>query len=145
MKIAHIGKGTDILKELPTAPTYLGTKAKSHYKRFGKVLISTESLKRIHLGALEILAENFEQWEWAVREIRKKNKNGKSAAGYVQTFGSGAKNVSVEITIKRDAEKAIMQCFKQFGLDPKSEKELKATVDPAQGDLFEQFSNKKSV
>ncbi len=145
MKIAHIGKATDILKELPAAPAYLGTKAKSHYKRYGKVLISTESLKRIHLGALEILAENMEQWEWAVREIRKKNKNGKSSAGYVQTFGSGAKNVSVEITIKRDAEKAIMQCFKQFGLDPKSEKELKATADPAQGDLFESFSNKKTI
>ncbi len=144
MKIVGKGNGTDILSELPAPPSYLGTKAKAHFRKFGKVLIASGMLKRIHLAALEILAENFEQWEWAVREIRKKNKK-RGASGYVQTFGSGAKNVSVEITIKRDAEKAIMQCFKQFGLDPKSEKELKNVADPAQGDLFESSSNKKSV
>jgi P27 family predicted phage terminase small subunit len=142
MKVVSIGKGTDLIKELPSAPAYLGTKAKAHFKKFGKILISNGQLKTIHIAALEVLAENFEQWEWAVREIRAKNKK-ETGSGYIQKYNSGAKNISVELTIKRDAEKAIMQCFKQFGLDPKSEKELKLTVDPNQGDLFNDFANRK--
>ena len=144
MKIVHNDKGTDLLKELPAAPTYLDSKAKAHFIRLGKILISNNLLKRIHVPALEIISENFEQWEWAVREIRRKNKE-KKGSGYIQIYASTAQNISVELTIKRDAEKAIMQCFKQFGLDPKSEKELKTTVDPAQGDLFEDFINKKNA
>jgi len=144
MKIVHNDKASDLLKELPAAPTYLDSKAKAHFIKLGKMLISNNLLKRIHVPALEILSENFEQWEWAVREIRRKNKKNKGS-GYIQKYGSGAQNISVELTVKRDAEKAIMQCFKQFGLDPKSEKELKATVDPAQGDLFEAFINKKNA
>lgn len=143
MKIAHKGEASDILKEVPKAPAYLDTKAKSHFKKLAKILITNDQLKRIHIPALEVMAENFAQWEWAVREIRKKNKDA-TGSGYIQTYGSGAKNISVELTVKRDAEKAIFQSIKQFGLDPKSEKDLKATVDPNQGDLFEQFSNKKT-
>ena len=63
----------------------------------------------------------------------------KQGSGYVQEYKSGAKNISVELTVKRDAEKAIMQCFKQFGLDPKSEKELK--IEPNQNNVFEQLKN----
>lgn len=144
MKIVGKESGSDLLSELPAPPSYLGPKAKAHFKRFGKILITSKILKRLHLGALEILAENFEQWEWAVREIRRKNRN-REASGYVQVYKSGAQNISVELTIKRDAEKGIMQCFKQFGLDPKSEKDLKNVVDPNQGDLFEQFLSKKSM
>lgn len=142
MKVVGLDKGTDYLKKLPAPPTYFGTKAKAHYKKFGSVLIAGEQLKRIHLPALEVLAENFEQWEWAVREIRSKNKK-EHGSGYIQKFNTGAKNISVEVTLKRDAEKAMMQCFKQFGLDPKSEKELKGAIDPGQGDLFNGFNNRK--
>ena len=73
----------------------------------------------------------------------KKNKE-KLGSGYIQKFNSGAENISVYLTIKRDAEKAIMQCFKQFGLDPKSEKELKREINPDQGDLFEGFKLPKN-
>lgn len=143
MKAVHIGKGSDILKEIPKPPAYLDSRAKSHFKKLAKTMISSELLKRIHEPALAVMAENFSQWEWAIREIRRKNRK-KEGSGYRQLYNSGAENISVELTIKRDAEKAIMQCFKQFGLDPKSEKDLKATVDPNQGDLFEQFNSKKS-
>ncbi|WP_121665260.1 P27 family phage terminase small subunit [Mesonia aquimarina] len=143
MEIAHKGTGTELVKEIPKPGTYLDSKAKSHFKRIAKILISANSLKRVHVPALEVMAENFSQWEWAVREIRKKNKE-EMGTGYKQLYKSGAENISVELTIKRDAEKAIMQCFKQFGLDPKSEKELKQEIDPGQGDLFEGFKNRKN-
>lgn len=143
MKVVHKGKATDVLKEMPKPGNYLDTKAKSHFKRIAKILISSDSLKLVHVPALEVMAENFSQWEWAVREIRKKN-NKNVGSGYRQKYNSGAENISVELTIKRDAEKAIMQCFKQFGLDPKSEKELKKQIDPDQGDLFEGFKKRKT-
>lgn len=138
MKVVSINQGSEFIKELPSPGTYLGPKAKDHYKTIGALLISNDRLKRIYLPSLEVLAENLEQWEWAVREIRKKNRE-KHGSGYIQKYTSGAKNISVEVTIKRDAEKAIMQCFKLFGLDPKSDKELK--VDPSQKSLFEELNN----
>lgn len=142
MKVVSIGKGTEFLKTLPSPPPYLSAVAKKHFKKFGKILITAEILKATHIAALEILSENYEQWEWAVREIRTKNKT-KHGDGYIQTFISGAKNVSVYVTLKRDAEKTILQCFKQFGLDPRSEKELKSDSNPGQLDLFEEI--KKSM
>ena len=141
MKVIGINKNTDLVLGVPKPPVYLDDCAKVHFKRFAKILINSSQLKKIHLPALELMAENFAQWEWAVREIKIKNKE-KSGSGYKQVFKSKAENISVELTIKRDAEKAIMQCFKQFGIDPRSEKELK--VDPAQGNLFEQLQNSLS-
>lgn len=123
MNIVSINKGTDFLDKVPKPPIYLSDAAKVHYKEKAKILISYKKLKRLHLPALEILAENLSQWEWAVREIKRKNQV-QDGSGYKQIFKSNAENISVELTIKRDAEKAIMTCFKQFGIDPKSEKEL---------------------
>ena len=142
MKTVHKGEASELVKEIPKSPSYLDTSAKQHFKKFARILISSESLKRIHLPALELMAENFSQWEWAVREIRSKNKD-KNGSGYRQKYTSGAENISVELTIKRDAEKAIMQCFKQFGIDPRSENELNSSVDPKQGDLFADFGKLK--
>lgn len=143
MQVVSLSKGSEFIKELPSPSTFLGSKAKAHYKKMGKILIANESLKSIHLPTLEVLCENLEQWEWAIREIRNKNKK-QPGTGYIQKYQSGAKNISVEVTLKRDAEKAIMQCFKLFGLDPKSEKELKGMVDPSQGDLFNGFAERKT-
>ena len=137
MKVVELSKGTDLIKVNPKAPTYLENRAKRHFERIAKLLIASEQLKRIHLPALEIFAENFSQWEWAVREIRRKNKK-KPGSGYKQIYKSNAENISVELTIKRDAEKAIMQCFKQFGIDPRSEKELKVD-NSGQLDMFNQL------
>ena len=131
------------MKKVPPVPSYFGTRGIFHFKKIAKILIGVEKLKSIHVPALELMAVNLEQWEFAVKEIRKKNKSN-LGSGYIQTFGTGAKQISVEVTLKRDAEKAILQCFKQFGLDPKSEKELSAAIDPAQGDLFNGFQEKRS-
>ena len=144
MEIVSLSKGSDFIKELPAPSAFLGPKAKAHFKRVGKLLISNERLKSIHIPSLEVLAENMEQWEWSIREIRKKNAQ-KPGKGYIQKYASGAQNISVELTIKRDAEKAMFQCFKLFGLDPKSDKELKGIGDPDQLDLFNSFKNKKQL
>jgi len=142
MSVKGINTKLNVLSELPKAPTTLGTRGKYHFKRLGTILISNKILKSLHLPALEIMAENWEQWEWSIKAMRKKNRNN-PGTGYIQTFTTGAKNLSVELTVKRDAEKAIMQCIKQFGLDPKSEKDLNADTGQL-GIEFPGFGKKKT-
>lgn len=144
MKVVDMKSGKkETLTKLPKPPVYLNASAKKHFRRIGKKLMDVEILKKHHLPALEIIAVNYAQWEWALREISKKNKN-KAGSGYKQKYQSGAENISVELTIKRDAEKLIMQSFKQFGLDPKSEKDLKQVENPNQTSLFHEFKKMKS-
>ncbi|WP_431471939.1 P27 family phage terminase small subunit [Nonlabens sp. SCSIO 43208] len=110
-------------KKVPAAPVYLSPSAKKHWKQVAKILIDAEVLKPTHLTGLEVLVDAKAQFEYAVRAIQKSNRK-KAGSGYIQQFSTGAKNISVEQTLKRDAIKTMMQCLKQFGLDPKSEKEL---------------------
>ena len=123
MEIVHKGSGTDLISQVPKSPTYLDSKAKKHFKELARLLIGAEMLKERHLPTLEILAQNKSQHEWALREINRKNKN-RHGSGYIQSFQSGANNITAEVTLKEKAEKAMLQCIKLFGLDPKSEKEL---------------------
>lgn len=138
-----INRGKDTLLEVPKPPIYLTDNAKKHYKNMGKILARNERLKETYLNALEIYAEAMSQWQYAISEIQKKNSND-YGSGYVQTFKTGAQNISVEISLKKDAEDTLIKCFKIFGLDPKSEKELKGTSDPGQLDFFEQLMARKN-
>jgi phage terminase small subunit len=143
MEIVGKGNGTDLLSTLEKPSGFLCASSKRYYKKIGEVLITAKVLKRIHLPTLEMLATNCAQWEWAVKEINRKNKN-KNGSGYIQVYQSKATNISTELVLKRDAEKAMRENISAFGMDPQSEKKLKAQViDPAQGSLFEEFNNKR--
>ena len=135
MELVHKGEGSDLIKVMPKAPTYLSPSAKRHYKKIAKILIASDLLKEKYLTMLEILAQNKSQHEFALREINRKNKK-LNGSGYIQSFKSGANNITAEVTLKEKAEKAMLQCIKQFGLDPKSEKEL--NLEPSnQTDLLQ--------
>jgi P27 family predicted phage terminase small subunit len=144
MNVVSIGKGTDVLVKAPAAPVYLSAFGKKHYSKMGNILAKNQLLKEKFLPALEVYAESMAQWQFAVSEIKKKNAK-KLCDGYIQTYKSGAKNVSVEVTLRNDAEASLLKCFKIFGLDPKSEKELKGATDPTQLDLFEQLMKMKNA
>ena len=141
--VVSIGKGSDSLLEVPKPPVYLNDDAKRHYVRMGKILAKNKRLKEAFLPALEVYAESMAQFQFAVSEIRKKNRE-KSGTGYIQKFKTGAENISVEVTLKKSAIDDLLKCFKIFGLDPKSEKELKDSVDPNQGNLFEEMLKLKN-
>ena len=143
MNVVSLTKGTDVLNNVPKAPVYLTDAAKKHWITMGKILAKNNLLKEKFLSALEVYAEAMAQWEFAIREIRRKNA-ASMGTGYIQTYNSGAKNVSVEVTLKNDAESTLFKCFKVFGLEPKSEKELKAVGDPNQGSLFDQMMKLKN-
>jgi P27 family predicted phage terminase small subunit len=137
MEIVGKGTGSDVLSKVPAAPAYFDAASKRHWKSLAKTLIGAQILKTIHLPTLEILATSAGQREYAIREINKKNKK-RPGTGFIQTFASGANNISAEVTLKEKAEKTMLQCIKQFGLDPKSEKEL--NLEPAnQTNLLEQL------
>jgi P27 family predicted phage terminase small subunit len=123
MEIVGKGSGNDVLSQVPTPPNYLDGPTKRHYKKIAKALIGAKVLKTIHLSALEILAQNSAQFEFAVKAIHKKN-NQKSGTGYIQVFKTGAANITPEVSLKEKAENRMLQVIKQFGLDPKSEKDL---------------------
>lgn len=143
MEIVGKGNGTDLLTDLPRPSGFLDSVSKRHYKELGTILITAKVLKRIHLRTLEMLATNCAQWEFAVKEIIKKNKE-KSGSGYIQVFASKATNISTEVTLKRDAEKSMRENIAAFGMDPQSEKKLKQKVDPDQGDLWKGFMAQKT-
>lgn len=143
-KVVSINQGKDTLLKCPTPPIYLTDEAKQHYKKMGNLLASKERLKSIYLPALEVYAEAMAQWEFSIKSIKEKNKE-KFGTGYIQTYSSGAKNVSVEITLKDKAEDSILKCCKIFGLDPKSEKELKDDKNPGQLDFLQQLLQAKNA
>lgn len=144
MVVSYKGNATDLLINVPKAPVYMTDEAKKHYKKMGLILAKNNLLKEKFLSALELYSESMAQWEFAVSQIKKKNKD-KFGSGYVQTYQSKAQNVSVEVTLKDKAEDSLIKCFKIFGLDPKSEKELKSNTDPNQLDAFEQLMAKKNA
>ena len=143
MNVISIGKGRETLIKAPKPPIYLTDEAKKHFLFMGNVLAKMERLKETYLNALEIYAEAMAQFEFSLREIKRSNKDS-YGSGYYQTFKTGAQNVSVFLTLKNDAEDTLFKCFKIFGLDPKSEKELKGISDPGQTSLFEELMKVKN-
>jgi phage terminase small subunit len=141
--VVSIGKGKDTLLEVPKPPIYLTDSAKKHYKFMGNVLAKNERLKETYLNALEIYAEAMAQFQFALERIKEKNKK-EFGIGYIQTFKTGASNISVELTLKNNAEDTLLKCFKIFGLDPKSDKELKGSIDPGQTSLFDELMKAKN-
>ena len=97
-----------------------------------------EILKESHLVTLQMLATNYEMWAFAVKEINKKNKEA-PGTGYIQVYQSKATNITTELVLKRNAEKAMIENITSFGMDPQSEKKLKGSVETGQLDMFEDF------
>lgn len=141
LSIAHKGEATDLLLALPAARKHLSTEGKKNFKRHGDALIKAGRLRETHLLLLEVLAEASAQFEWACNAINKKNKEA-FGTGYIQTYKTGATNITTEMAVRNDAADTILKCAKQFGLDPKSEKELKVD-NTGQLDLFESYMKAK--
>jgi P27 family predicted phage terminase small subunit len=135
LSIVGKGKGDSLLLKVDKAPEHLSVEAKKEFKRMGTLLAQAQRLKAYHLGTLEIWADAYAQWQCAVAEIKRLNAI-KPMSGFVQRFPGGTSNITGEMTVKKDAVATMLHCCKLFGLDPKSDKDLKAT-DPNQGNLFD--------
>ena len=135
-------RGWYVKIQIMKAPKHLNESQKKQFDRLVKMLRNAGLLAEKYQHSIELLAINFAQFQWAINEINRKNGE-KMGAGYKQTFESGAENISVEMSIKRDAEKSITPLLRQFGLDPKSEKDIKSIIEDGSEDAFENFRLKK--
>ncbi|WKW47281.1 P27 family phage terminase small subunit [Myroides sp. JBRI-B21084] len=126
------------LTTVPEPPTFLSNPAKKHYKTMGEKLVELNRLKKVYLNALEIFAEAMAQFEFATKQIHAKNRE-EFGTGYIQTYRTKATNISTEVVLRNDAASTLLKCFKQFGLDPRSERELKGVENVGQLDIFTEF------
>jgi phage terminase small subunit len=124
-----------LIEKLPEPPEYFNEATKQHYINIGESLITANVLKITLLPTLEVLAQNMAQYEFALKEINRKN-NIEAGSGYIQSYKTGNANVSAEVTLKEKAEKNIYICIKLFGLDPKSEKDLGKEEKKEEEDIF---------
>ncbi len=139
MEVVSINQGSDFLSEIPKPPVYLTDSAKVHYKHMAKELIKVKRLKEIHLPALESYASFRAIFEFACRKIREADQN-EYGSGYFQTFKNGTVTQnSTWVNQMTAASKRLDEIFRQFGLDPASEKKLKSEIDPNQTSLFSRF------
>jgi len=141
LSIAGKGNGTDLLLKAPKAPAHLDTAAQEGYKWMGNLLAQAQRLKPYYLPTLEIFADAYAQWQFALTVIKLKNAND-FGAGYIQKFPNGTSNISPEMTVKKMAVEQMLQCCKLFGLDPKSDKELKDTGNANQTSLLDELFKK---
>lgn len=141
MEIVGINKANDCLSEVPKPPVYLTDAAKSHYKEMARQLIKIQRLKYTYLPALEIYAESMALWEFTCRKIREEDSQD-YGSGYYQTFSNNVTQNSTWLNQQNTAIKRLMDCFKQFGLEPSADKNLKTNIDPNQTDLFEKLNQK---
>jgi P27 family predicted phage terminase small subunit len=142
MNIVHMGQGKDTLACIEKVPAHLDAAAKKCYKEVGNFLAKIDRLRETNLHTLESFATAYSQYVFACGAINRKNKN-EYGSGYIQKFESGASNVSTEVVLRDKATVIMLNCSKLFGLDPKSEKELKGMVDSGQLNMLDDFERNR--
>jgi len=142
-KVININGASGQLSQVPRPPKHLTGRGKYWYKKMAKRLITEGRLKEIYLDALEGYADAKAVWEYASLKIREADQK-ELGSGYIQKFSNGVIQNSQWINMQNRAWSRMKECFKMFGLDPKSERDLTGGLDPAQGDLFEGFKKLKS-
>ena len=124
------------------APKYFNDLQKQYFNKIIHVLKNNGLFSDKYWLSIELLAVNMAQFQWSIMRINRLN-NAIDGEGYIQTYESGAKAISVELTIKKKAEDSITMLLKQFGFDPKSEKDIKSIIEDGSEDAFENFRLKK--
>jgi phage terminase small subunit len=131
------------IKELPKPANWFNAsaRAKKIYKEIGTHLLETKKLQVFDSYALVLLAVALEQYSWAVNEINEMNKN-RPGSGYVQTYSTGAKNITAEVTVRKEAYKQIIELSSKFGLTIKDRHAMGRHANAAQTELplFDNYS-----
>lgn len=130
----------EILKELPKpdARFRLSASQKKWWYWFGAEFISTHQFSQLDLVHLQKAAFWMDARCKAIQVV---NQEGYED-GLVQTFRSGATNISAHVTVIEKADKHLGEVSSHFGLSFKDRKKLNMKTDTGQLDLFEQFLQK---
>jgi phage terminase small subunit len=153
MKIAHQNKKATLrndrvkpdsekLDKLPRPANWFecNERVKIIYRDIGKKLLEMRGMREFDSYALLMLATALDQYVYATREINRRE-NQEPGTGYIQTFLTGASNVSVEVTLRDRAFKQIIELASKFGLTLRDRMQMKTPqVDPDQIPLFDMFT-----
>lgn len=136
------GELMDQIKEpgVPTAeppmPTCLTDEAVAEWERIVPDLMILGLISVLDGMVLATYCEAVADWQRFRRRIAELNAKADSAdAGDVQTFATGAKQISVWRQLANDAEKRANAAGAQFGFSPMARRNLKTAQQP-QGELF---------
>lgn len=128
----------EIITKLP-APINrfnLSKDQKFWYKYYGDQLVSSNKLTKTDLFHLHRLAQSIDYYLQAEKEIASRGYHG----GLIQTYTSGAANVSAHLTLREKMLKDIDDISKHFGFSFKDRAKLnQIKEDPQQLDIFSQF------
>lgn len=106
------------------------------YKYYGDQLISSNKLTKTDLFHLHRLAQSIDYYLQAEEEMSKRGYHG----GLIQTYVSGATNVSAHWTLREKCLKDIDEISKHFGFSFKDRAKLtQIKEDPGQLDIFTEF------
>lgn len=120
--------------EAPDMPDWLSADAAAEWDRVVADLLTLRLVSRLDMMALATYCEAVADWQRFRRLIAEKNAKA-DGDGDVQTFATGAKQISVWRQLANDAEKRANTAGAQFGFSPMARRNLKA-APPPQGELF---------
>lgn len=120
--------------EAPDMPDWLSADAVAEWQRVVPDLLTLGLVSKLDMMALASYCEAVADWRRFRRLIAEKNAEAEGA-GDIQTFATGAKQISVWRQLANDAEKRANAAGAQFGFSPMARRNLKA-APPPQGELF---------
>ncbi len=118
----------------PPKPDWLSPAASVEWDRVVPSLLSLGWVHELDQMALGAYCEAFADFSRFRRLIAQKNDE-QPESGDIQTFATGAKQISVWRQLANDAEKRANAAGALFGMSPLARRNMKALVVP-QGELF---------
>lgn len=117
----------------PPMPDYLSEGAKEEWQRVMQDLLTLGWVHQLDMMALASYCEAVADWR-RFRELIAKKNTADPETGDVQTYATGAKQISVWRQLANDAEKRANAAGALFGMSPLARRNMKAAVP--QGELF---------
>lgn len=118
----------------PPKPDWLSAEASAEWDRVVEDLLTLGWVSTLDMMALATYCEAVADWRRFRALIAAKNAEA-DGAGDVQTFATGAKQISVWRQLANDAEKRANAAGALFGFSPMARRNMKAAAAP-QGELF---------
>lgn len=120
----------------PPMPDDLSPAAQAEWQRVVPDLLTLGWVHKLDMMALATYCEAVADWHRFRKLIYTKNTAADPEGGDVQTFATGAKQLSVWRQLANDAEKRANAAGALFGMSPLARRNMKAAPQP-QGELFD--------
>ena len=125
--------------EIPDAPDWLDEDALAEWARVSPDLVKLGLISRLDRQALAQYCEavsDYRRWTLRIQALNQSlNTHMDKDRGDIQTYKTGAKDISIWRKLRNDAERRADAAGAKFGFSPLARRALRAQVAP-QGELF---------